>query len=328
MAMHDLAARIPAIGRLRAQRDAFAAELERLRPEVEQLRSERAAMGLAARDPAYFLYPPGHFYSPQPNLDEVRADGDRIWPDTVDIAGIDLRVDAQLALLASLEPELSWWPYYQPRGRGPSLRYRPDNDYFGHSDGQVLAALVRRYRPRRYVEIGCGWSSVLVLDLLDADPRLDPEVVLVEPYPDRLRSLLRPGDLDRARLIEHRAQDLDLEMFTELGAGDVLVVDSTHVSKIGSDVNRLIFEVFPRLAPGVVVHVHDIPYPFEYSKDWVFEGRAWNEAYLLRALLTENSRWQVLLWPSQLWQQHPDAMRRALGPEALVDSASLWLVRQ
>ncbi len=188
--------------------------------------------------------------------------------------------------------------------------------------------MLRRYQPRRYVEIGCGWSSALVLDLLDADPELDPGVVFVEPYPDRLRALMRPGDLDRARLVDRRAQDLDLALFTELEAGDVLVVDSTHVSKIGSDVNRLIFEVFPRLAPGVVVHVHDIPYPFEYSRDWVFEGRAWNEAYLLRALLTENSRWQVLLWPSQLWEQHPDAMRRALGPEALVDSASLWLVRQ
>ena len=319
--LRDLALLMPAIRRLRDQRDALALE-------VTQLRARRDVAGRLGEDPAYRLYPPGHFYSPQPNLDEIRAEADRVWPDVVDIAGIDLRADGQLTLLESLEPELSWWPYYR-RGRHPGAhRYTPDNDYFGHTDGQLLAALLRRYKPRRYVEIGCGWSSALVLDLLDADPGLDPDVVFVEPYPDRLRSLLRPGDLDRVRLLEQRAQDLDLSLLTDLEAGDVLVVDSTHVAKIGSDVNRLIFEVFPRLAPGVVVHVHDILYPFEYSPDWVFEGRAWNEAYLLRALLTENPRWRVLLWAPQLWREHPDAVRRALGPEAKNDAASIWLVRQ
>ena len=313
--LRDLATLVPSIRRLRDQRDALA-------EEVAQLKA-----GEHAEDPAYRLYPPGHFYSPQPDLDEIRADAERVWPNAVDIAGIDLRIDAQLALLESLEPEFSWWPYHRrPAANGP--RYNPDNDYFGYTDGQVLAALLRRYKPRRYVEIGCGWSSALVLDLLDGDPEVRPEVLFVEPYPQRLRSLLKPGDLDRVKLLVQRAQNLDIEVFHDLEAGDVLVVDSTHVSKIGSDVNRLIFEVFPRLAPGVVVHVHDILYPFEYPPEWIFEGRAWNEAYLLRALLTENPRWEVLLWPAQLWRQHPDAMKRALGPHARDDSASIWLLRR
>ena len=287
----------------------------------------RLKAGAHNEDPAYRLYPPGHFYSSQPDLAEIRAEADRVWPDAVDIIGIDLHIDAQLALLKSLEPELAWWPYHRRRD-AKKLRYHPDNDYFGNTDGQTLAALLRRHKPRRYVEIGSGWSSALVLDLMDRDPQVRPEVRFVEPYPERLLSLLKPGDLDRVQLLEERAQDLDLELFHELAAGDVLVVDSTHVSKIGSDVNRLIFDVFPRLARGVIVHVHDVLYPFEYPPEWIFEGRAWNEAYLLRALLTENPRWEVLLWPAQLWHQHPEAMRAALGPHARDDSASIWLVRR
>lgn len=340
----DIVARVPAIGRLRQQRDGLAAEVAQLATTSERLRVERDLLadrlGVAALNPAYLLYPPGHFYSPQPNLDEVAADADRIWPNRIwpevaDIAGIDLRVAAQLELLESLAGEMSWWPYDpatspgRPRrwARG-GLRYTVENDFFGHTDGQVLTAMLRHLRPQRYLEIGSGWSSALVLDLLDATRELTCEVVFVEPYPDRLRALLRPGDLDRAELLEQRAQDLDLARIDELEAGDVLFVDSTHVSKIGSDVNWLVFDALPRLASGVVVHIHDVAFPFEYSPSWVNEGRAWNEAYLVRAMLMENPRWEILLWPSMLWGQRPERMRAALGPHARVDAASLWLVRR
>ncbi len=105
----------------------------------------------------------------------------------------------------------------------------------------------------------------------------------------------------------------------------MLFIDSTHVSKVGSDVNFLFFEVLPRLRPGVHVHVHDIAYPFEYPREWVLEGRAWNEAYLLRAFLTGNPHWQIDLWPSVLQLRHPEVMAATLHARTPVDGGSLWL---
>ena len=91
--------------------------------------------------------------------------------------------------------------------------------------------------------------------------------------------------MKRHRLVNVKLQDVDLKEFDKLKSGDVLFIDSTHVSKIGSDVNYLFFEILPRLHRGVYIHIHDIFYPFEYPKDWIDEGRAWNENYILRAFL-------------------------------------------
>ena len=114
-------------------------------------------------------------------------------------------------------------------------------------------------------------------------------------------------------------------VFDDLAAGDVLFIDSSHISKIGSDVNMLFLDVVPRLPAGVHVHVHDIIWPFEYARKWVYEGRAWNEAYLLRALLINNERLRVTLWGSQLRHRRLAEME-ALWPEwAAVGGTSLWL---
>ena len=106
----------------------------------------------------------------------------------------------------------------------------------------------------------------------------------------------------------------------------MLFIDSSHVSKTGSDVNHLFFQVVPRLAVGVLVHVHDVSWPFEYAENEVYEGRSWNEAYLVRAFLQYNREFQILLHPS-VFAHHPEAGRklperclRPVGP-------SLWLRR-
>ncbi len=93
---------------------------------------------------------------------------------------------------------------------------------------------------------------------------------------------------------------MPLSVFQSLNSGDVLFVDSTHVTKLGSDVNRIFFEILPALASGVIVHFHDIFYPFEYPRAWVREGRGWNETYLLRAFLEYNEAYEVLLWAHML----------------------------
>ena len=113
-------------------------------------------------------------------------------------------------------------------------------------------------------------------------------------------SLLRSGDLDKHEVIPKVVQDVPLSRFDELRKNDILFIDSSHVSKTGSDVNYIFFEILPRLRSGVLIHVHDVPYPFEYGEDIVYEGRAWNEAYVLRAFLQFNRAFELLLYPSYL----------------------------
>jgi len=94
--------------------------------------------------------------------------------------------------------------------------------------------------------------------------------------------------------IARRVQDVDAELWSELAAGDVLFIDSSHVAKTGSDVNHLCFEVLPRLRPGVLVHVHDIFLPQDYLKEWaIAQNRSWNEQYVVQALLMYSFAFRV-----------------------------------
>ena len=69
---------------------------------------------------------------------------------------------------------------------------------------------------------------------------------------------MRPGDEERVTIIGAGIQDVALDVFAKLEAGDILFVDSTHVSKIASDVNYIFFEILPVLQKGVYIHIHDI----------------------------------------------------------------------
>jgi hypothetical protein len=340
------ARRLPPLRRLLDDRARLAGEVDELRREIKardqeihELRTDIAALEAAAQDRereldelrreldrmhrSAGLYPPGHFHSPVPDLDEVRARDQQIFDSAAELTGIDLRTDAQLALV----DQLGRYAADQPFGAEPrdGLRYHFDNDYFGWGDGLVLFCMLRHLRPARVVEVGSGYSSALMLDTAERFLDPAPELVFIEPYPDRLQGLLRVDDKDRVTLLSQRVQDVDRALFDRLEPGDVLFIDSSHVTKVGSDVNLLLLEVVPRLRPGVQVHVHDIIWPFEYSRRWVYEGRAWNEAYLLRALLTGNPRLRLTFWSSQLAACHKERVGTALPLWLRDTGTSMWL---
>ena len=126
-------------------------------------------------------------------------------------------------------------------------------------------------------------------------------------------------------LMQLPLQSVDLEVFRQLHSGDFLFIDSTHVARAGSDVNYLLSDVLPALAQGVIVHIHDIFYPFEYDPAWVLEGRDWNEAYMLRAFLQYNNTFEILLFTSYLEHHHAAGLADAL-PEAPKNSGGgIWL---
>jgi Methyltransferase domain len=270
--------------------------------------------------------PPGHFYSPYPDLaDYERRAAGLLDPGSV-LPGVDLREDEQLALLAELAPLMAEAPFPEHEGEGDGRwRYWYDNYAYGYGDGVVLHAMLRRLRPSRVVEVGSGYSSALLLDTVDGWLP-GTEVTFVEPFPALLESLLRPDDEDRVTIHREPVQDVAPDVFEALGPGDVLFVDSTHVSRAGSDVNHLLFEVFPRLRAGVWVHVHDIFFPFEYPTDWVREGRAWTEAYVVRAFLTFNPAFAIRWFQDMLWVRHREAMA-ALPWVARNPGGNLWLER-
>jgi hypothetical protein len=291
-----LALRVPPLGRIVADRD-------RERAQRRKLQGQLAAYKRG--------YPPGHYYSPIPDLDDVRARELQIFDRTSpEVAGIDLRPAEQLSLV----PEFARFYAEQPFADEPAggLRYGFANAYFGYGDGLALYAMLRHLQPKRLVEVGSGWSSALALDVNDRFLDGAMQCTFLEPYPARLHELLRPADKDRARIVEQPLHAVPDEVFSDLAAGDLLFIDSTHVSRIGSDVNRLFLEIVPSLPPGVHVHVHDVFWPFEYPEEWVYEGRAWNESYLLRALLVDNDRLRVTWFNDYLGRFHADAVGQAM----------------
>jgi hypothetical protein len=269
--------------------------------------------------------PPGHFYSPFPDLDDYDQRAAALRDPARELVGIDLREVDQLALVDLLAGIVARDDLVEHDTGDGGHRYWLDNPAYAHGDGVVLHGMLRHLRPERIVEVGSGYSSALILDTVERWLP-DTEVTFVEPFPALLEELLRPHDEQRVTIHRTKVQDVDPAVFAALGRGDVLFIDSTHVAKAGSDVNHLFCEVLPRLPVGVWVHLHDIFHPFEYPDAWVREGRAWHEAYLLRAFLTHNTAFVIRWFQDLLWTRHRHALER-LPWVATNPGANLWLER-
>jgi hypothetical protein len=150
------------------------------------------------------------------------------------------------------------------------------------------------------------------------------DLTFIEPYPALLRSLLRDADKSNCHIIDSKVQHVPLEVFKSLQKDDILFIDSSHVSKTGSDVNYELFEILPDLNEGVIIHVHDIFYPFEYPKSWVYDGRNWNESYMLRAFLSYNSKFRIEFFVDYLSKHHRSSLQQMplLQKE---NGGSLWM---
>jgi hypothetical protein len=266
---------------------------------------------------------PGHFYSPLPDLVDIHRREAAIFTPPADVPGVNLNLARQLELLEQLAGQYAGLPFTEQKQ--PGLRYYFDNPNFSYGESIVLYCLIKLLKPKRIVEIGSGHSSCVILDTNQRcfDGAIDCS--FVEPYPELLLSLMDQGDRKRTRVLGQRVQEVSLDLFTQLAPGDILFVDSSHVSKVGSDVNYIFFEILPRLAPGVYVHFHDIMAGFEYPSEWIYQGRAWNEAYLMRSFLQYNSAFSIELFNSYLGHFHRAALIRALPLADRNPGTSLWL---
>jgi hypothetical protein len=317
---------VPGYRRLQRQLEQAKAELQ---VETDQLRRELGEVRAVVEEQKArwaTWVPPGHFYSPlvdpnDPVVQRTLVEDGRALPDTD-----DLRLNVPLILewferISRHYPEL---PFGETRREG--LRYFYENPAFSAGDAISLFGMLLELKPSRLVEVGSGFSSCVAMDTNDRflDGRV--EMTFLDPYPETVLSLLDAADPYRKRIVAVQLQNAPLELFTQLEAGDILFIDSSHVAKLGSDVNDYLFRIFPVLRSGVVLHIHDIPYPFEYESQWIVtENRSWNEAYAIRAFLQYNRAFRVLYFNHFVRKQFPDLLEAKM-PRCFKDcGASLWL---
>ena len=272
-------------------------------------------------------FPPGHFYSPIPSLEDLRARESSVfgvWPK--ELPGIDLDAPGQLALLDAFQPYYDEIPFTPEKKDG--LRYYFENPFYSYSDAIFLYCVLRHFKPRRVIEVGCGYSSAVTLDTNELYFGGSIRCTFIDPNPAPLLEMLKPGEKAVTDVVADIVQSVPLSTFEALGDGDILFIDSSHVSKAGSDLNHLMFNVLPRLAPGVLVHFHDVYHPLEYPKEIVFSGIAWNEAYLLRAFLQFNSAFKVVFFNTYMETLYRDRVYGAMPLCARNPGGSIWLRRR
>lgn len=268
--------------------------------------------------------PPGHYYSPIPDLEFVKQHRSEIFSlERTQCPGIALNEEKQLALILEMEAFLKSFAFPVMSKQG--FRYYAQNGFFGGGSAAILSAIMRHFRPKRIIEVGSGFSSAAMLDVNERFLEGSIAFTFIEPNPERLYSLLSEQDKSKVRIYADIVQNLQREIFAELHENDILFIDSSHVAKINSDVVYLLTEILPILRRGVIIHIHDIYWPFEYPEDWVLAGRAWNEAYLVKAFLQFNNCFEILLFNSYLGMHQKEFVSKHLPQFMSGGGSSLWI---
>ena len=288
-----------------------------------------------APDPRYFELwqsygfhvTPVHYYQPIPDTRTLPLS---LWDRVSDLPGVDMREEQQKQLLSEIVAGFKNEYAAIPEGASTSeFRFCLGNVAFEAVDAEMLFGLIRLLKPGRLFEIGSGFSTLLTADALGRN-RVDGyscRFLVIDPYASAELQARLSGDVELCRI---PVQEVSLTEFQSLGENDILFIDSSHVCKIGSDVQFLFLEVLPRIRPGVVVHVHDIFMPVEYPRQWVLDSRQfWNEQYLLQTFLSFNTMFEVL-WAGQ-WMhlKHPELLTEAFPSyKAGVSPGSFWFRRR
>ena len=291
-----------------------------LKPYVTDLLKARSLFSFWESEGMHIM--PVHFYSPIPDTSKLPPS---VWQKSSEMAGVDMNDEGQLSFIRDVLPlyrhEYEQFPL---KSRGNRFEFSYDNTQFVGLDPVVLHSFVRHFRPARIIEVGSGYSTLVTAQALRLNGGGD--LTCIEPFP---RDFIREGVPGVSRLHQCSVQEIDLELFQQLGENDILFIDSTHVAKIGSDVLYLFFEVLPRLRPGVIVHIHDIFFPGEYPEKWIRENNFfWNEQYLLQAFLIGNSQFRVEYCVGYMGKRHlPELQKLFPNYSCGMGGGSFWMRR-
>jgi hypothetical protein len=250
-------------------------------------RSMEAAGFQVARDQDY--------YSPLPSVARLKSNASR-WNRPSSLHGLEYDLAAMKSALDDLlsrylDEFLTFPPYPEVRtmGFGPS---------YTAVDALTLYMMIRHLKPRRYIEVGSGVSTFYcsLAAQRNAGEGHPLQMTCIEPYPYEKLSTV-PG----IQVLPQKVEDVDIALFQQLQENDVLFIDSSHILRVDGDVPFLFLEVLPALNPGVVIHIHDIPFPYNipYPPElWIFGEQwpmFWNEAMVLQAFLAFNKNFKISL---------------------------------
>jgi hypothetical protein len=225
---------------------------------------------------------PIRYDSPIPITNELNPD---VYDKIYECRGIDWNLEEQLRYLEIVFPKYS-------------SEYTPDpNAGLSLVDAFALYAMIRERKPGKMIEIGAGESTKISLLALEANKKEGHECELysIDPYP---RDYLKKMKKDNFQLLQKKVQDVDISFFNGV---DLLFIDSTHVCKIGSDVNYEILEIIPTLRVGAVIHWHDIVIPNNYYEYWIRDSKFWNESYMVHAFMMFNHSFKII-WAARYMQ--------------------------
>jgi hypothetical protein len=276
---------------------------------------------------------PVHFYSPIPDLEDLEKR--QVWDHQSDLVGVDFHPEDQVEFLLNLGQQFGSECNWPPDPQVDPDQFYTENGTFSYGCAAITHCILRYFKPRHVIEVGSGNSTLVISKALsqNAKDSAEPiEYTVVDPFP---RPIVEKGLYGLTNIIKEPVERMGTEFFERLCRNDVLFIDSGHTVRIGGDVNYLILDVLPRLAPGVIVHFHDIGLPYEYPKVYAMNSKFrvfWTEAYLLQAFLCFNSQFEILLAMNYLMTKHLDVFRQAFpfyDPyRHRANSGSFWIRRR
>ena len=251
---------------------------------------------------------PRHFYSEIPNIAQLRRSENWRQPlSLAEVAGADDLTAQQKFVRQQVTPKVAQRLASQDIHREASLHNGETTfEKYGKIEAQMLYAFVRTSRPARIVQVGCGVSTALCL-MAAEDEGYQPAVVCIEPFPsDALRKWAAE---EKIELVAQPVQDLPLDFLQSLDEGDLFFIDSTHTLGPAGEVTRIITDMLPRFRPGVLVHFHDIWFPYDYSPTLLSRPLFfWHETALLAAYLSGNAGYRIEASLAQLHHGRPDEL--------------------
>jgi hypothetical protein len=233
-------------------------------------------------------FPPGHFYSVIPNITKDYNNNNTKF------LNLDFNEESHKSILSDINNYLvkfdEEFGHTDVTTRQNNLQYTLLNGAFEWMDARLLHYFLQKNKPTKIIEIGSGNSTLLTYNT-KLMFNLDLDIICIEPYPsDFLKNLHSTGKIT---LIEDRLENVDLQIFTTLTQNDILFIDSSHVLKLDSDVMFYFTQIFPLLNKNVLIHIHDIFFPYDYPLDWLKQGRFWNEQYFLYTFLQYNTKFSI-----------------------------------
>jgi Methyltransferase domain len=247
---------------------------------------------------------PRHFYSQVPDIAELQKD--LYWKLPFEMVGVrGMELKDQIQFINQICSGVNNSDLNKVHEN--AIAENGEGGGYGPIEAEFLFCFVKKIKPAKVIQVGCGVSTAIILRAAQS-AGYSPRIVCVEPFPTPYLMQLEKKGL--IKLIKEKAQKVEEELLLDLSSNDLFFVDSTHTVKAGSEVNKIILQVLPKMPAGVWVHFHDIVFPYDYTRN-LLNGDLffWGESTLLHAFLINNDRFAVKLCQSFIHYNSPESLK-------------------